>query len=349
MMPSPEMRWQAAAPAMRRAQHDAKPLTIAVINNMPDSALRATERQFCGLIDAASHGMLVRLKFYAPPTVERSPAARAHIAEYYDDFENLVREAPDGLIVTGSEVRSGRLADEPFYATIAELAEWAVDAAIPGIWSCLASHAAVRHLDGIERRGLKQKLSGVYECRFNRRSSQILHGLPATWLVPHSRYNGLPEVELKAHGYWILSRSSEAGVDLFCRKQGALQLFFQGHPEYEAESLLREFRRDMARFLEGVAENPPPIPGRCLPNASEARLSRLVAAARQSPDPGLLPEFDAALQSAEPLNLWSGVAQSIYANWLSYLGSRHAACRGHQYPPGLAANDYADIESAVPA
>jgi homoserine O-succinyltransferase len=297
-------------------------LTIAVVNNMPDGALRSTERQVCTLIEAASPEVLVRLKFYSPPCVQRSPSVRAHIENYYDDFGELEREAPDGLIVTGAVPKTARLSDDPCFEAIGQLADWAVDTSTPGLWSCLASHAAVLHLDGIDRTKLPQKLSGVYECRFTRRSSQILYNAPAGWSVPHSRYHGLCERELSAHGYAVLSRSPQAGVDLFCRQQGAMQLFFQGHPEYEHDTLLREFRRDVARFLFEDTAQMPAVPRRAVAPEAQASLLQLAEAARQTRNPHLMHAFDTALAAASPVNLWFTTATIIYTNWLSYVASR---------------------------
>ena len=47
-------------------------LTIGLVNNMPDAALDATERQFIDLIRAASASLIVRLKLFSVPTIPRS-------------------------------------------------------------------------------------------------------------------------------------------------------------------------------------------------------------------------------------------------------------------------------------
>ena len=74
-------------------------------------------------------------------------------------------------------------------------------------------------------------------------------GMILRWSVPHSRYNELPEEALISRGYRVLSRSSQTGADLFVGNRDSLDVFFQGHPEYEPDTLLREYRRDVGRFL----------------------------------------------------------------------------------------------------
>src|SRR5271156_4099080 len=129
-------------------------LTIALVNNMPDSALRATERQFCALLGAASGNRLVKLQFFSLPGIKRSAEVRSHIARYYDDSLELEPNPPAGLIVTGAEPQAATLQGEPYWDALAHLIEWADEWAIPGIWSCLAAHAAVLQMDGIEREPL---------------------------------------------------------------------------------------------------------------------------------------------------------------------------------------------------
>ncbi len=51
-----------------------------------------------------------------------------------------------------------------------------------------------------------------------------------------------------------------AGVDAFAKQDGSFFLFFQGHPEYDADTLFREYRRDVARFLGGEREAYPALP-----------------------------------------------------------------------------------------
>ncbi len=47
-------------------------LHIGLINNMPDGALEATERQFLSLLNAASDGVSIRLSLYSLPGIERN-------------------------------------------------------------------------------------------------------------------------------------------------------------------------------------------------------------------------------------------------------------------------------------
>src|SRR5258708_28432463 len=196
-------------------------LTIGLVNNMPDKALKSTERQFRELLESAAGGMPFALRVFSFPDLPRTIDGRRHVAEHHEPIENLWDSELDGLIVTGAAPVAAALDREPCWPTLTRLVEWAERHTRSTIWSCLAAHAAVRHLDGIERRPLAAKLSGVYECR-KVDDHPLLGVLPARWTTPHSRYNELPEAELRARGYRILSRSRAVGADVFIKRCASL-------------------------------------------------------------------------------------------------------------------------------
>jgi len=109
-------------------------VAIGIVNNMPDSALEATERQFLSLVEAAAGDITVRVKFYALPDVPRSDAGRLHAASY-SSMRDLLNDAPDGLIVTGTEPRAADLMDEPYWNSLTRLGEWADQNTTSAIWS----------------------------------------------------------------------------------------------------------------------------------------------------------------------------------------------------------------------
>ena len=150
-------------PAMDREP----PLEIGLLNNMPDSALQTTERQYIRLFQAAAGDRVVRLHFYSLPTVARSPESKAWIDAAYDDITGLRHAGLDGLIVTGAEPKAAQLPDEPYWTELAEIIDWAKSGTASTIWSCLAAHAAVLHLDGIERQRFARKCSGGMTVRFS--------------------------------------------------------------------------------------------------------------------------------------------------------------------------------------
>src|SRR5271155_1707983 len=80
-------------------------LTIGLVNNMPDAALKSTERQFRDLLASATGDTPVRLRIFSLPEVPRSSAGQAHVTAHHEPIENLWAGEIDGLIVTGNAPR----------------------------------------------------------------------------------------------------------------------------------------------------------------------------------------------------------------------------------------------------
>ncbi len=297
-------------------------LKIGLVNNMPDGALVSTERQLFDLLRAAVDGYPIQLKFYALPTVVRSKWGRDYISRCYFGIDDLCKGTLDGLIVTGAEPRATRLPNEPYWPDLVRVIEWAKTGTSSTIWSCLAVHAAVLHIDGIDRRRLSEKCIGVFE-QLRTKDHPILMGTQQILPMPHSRWHEIPEASLRAHGYEILTRSIESGVDIFAKQQTrCLFVFLQGHPEYETLSLLGEYRRDIGRFLRRESEQYPTMPRHYFRESVQHLLSKFRERAIQDRRAELLLRFPVAIASLGVGNTWEQGAQRIYRNWLSLLRDR---------------------------
>lgn len=300
-----------------RDQDDAE-LTIGLINNMPDAALKATERQFVKLLQAAAGPRRIRFHCFSLPTVKRSPEAKWHVESEYCDLSDLRRQRFDGLIVTGAEPIAPELDQEPYWHDLTELIDWARTNTRSTIWSCLAAHAAVLHLDGIKRRKLPAKCHGIFDCEPVTRDT-LTRDAPSPLKVSHSRLNEIAERDLAEAGYQVLTRSAEAGVDIFVRQYASRFVFFQGHPEYDALSLQREYLRDIGRFLARERESYPRLPVCYFDAATQEKLDRFEKRARHERHPALANDIPA-------LNLRTDIAAgaaaaALFRNWLHDLGA----------------------------
>jgi homoserine O-succinyltransferase/O-acetyltransferase len=296
----------------------AKSIHVGLINNMPDGALQATERQFVTLLDSVAGDVVVRLSFYALPEVYRTDSGRRHIGRFYSGIENLWDSHLDGLIVTGTEPRTPNLTDEPYWGSLTKVIDWAEHNTHSSVWSCLAAHAAVLHLDGIARRRLSEKLFGVFECA-RASDHRLTAGGAASLRAPHSRWNDLPEDELTGCGYRVLTRAKHAGVDSFVKQRKSLFVFFQGHPEYEANTLLLEYRRDVGRYLRRDRDMYPPIPHGYFDRGAADALAAVRERALSDRREELLAEFPTAQIEKRIANTWRSAAACVYGNWLTYL------------------------------
>jgi homoserine O-succinyltransferase len=292
-------------------------IDIGLINNMPDAALDATVRQFRALLGAASDDVVVRLTLYTLPEVPRSDFGR-HQVSGYSDISELWDSHLDGLIVTGAEPRAADLEDEPYWGSLTRVLEWAECHTHSTILSCLAAHAGILHIDGIARRPLGDKRFGVFEC-MRVSDHPLTAAAPSRLQMPQSRWNEIPEEALLACGYRVLTRSEDAGVDSFVKQRKSLFVFFQGHPEYDAMTLLLEYRRDIGRFLRCERDTYPTMPHGYFDQETVAALTALRERALADRREELLAEFPTAMAAGKVTNTWRSTAESLYRNWLLYI------------------------------
>ena len=157
--------------------------------------------------------------------------------------------------------------------------------------------------------GLPTKRFGLFEF-VQTGDDPMLDGIRSPMRVPHSRWNDLAESDLRAHGYEVLTRSGEAGVDIFAKQWNSLFVFLQGHPEYDADTLFREYRRDMTRYLRGERDDLPGLPVALLRSREASGPWRACAAgqgqggadlAARLPECGMLTEaIDAMARFGDP-------------------------------------------------
>jgi homoserine O-succinyltransferase len=299
-----------------------KSLHIGLVNNMADGALVGTEDQFLTLLEAAAGEMPIHVSLYALPEVERKPFGQRRIGSFYHNIEQLWEQPPeqypDGLIVTGCEPRTADLRDEAYWRSFQRVLAWAKQHKRSALWSCLAVHAAVLVLDGIERVRTPHKHFGIFTCQ-QVSPHPLLSGAASSLRFPHSRWNSVSADQLAEKGYQVLTRTSDGGVDIFVKEDPALFVFFQGHPEYQSGSLMGEYRRDVGRYLRGEMATYPLLPLDYFDEETEGALRRIEAKARVSRQESLLGEVTDVLKEVRIDNTWRGTGILIYRNWLEHL------------------------------
>jgi homoserine O-succinyltransferase len=300
----------------------AEQLRIALINNMPDSALEDTEVQFFELLESAAGDLPVSLKLYSLPQLPRSGAGQQHLQNYYYGIDDLLNSCFDGMIMTGTEPRQPDLRNEPYWPALAEVLNWAERSTTSTVLSCLAAHAGVLHSDGIPRHRLGDKQFGVFA--YKKAQGHMLTGdIADPMQIPHSRWNEVRADALTDCGYAILTQSAEAGVDLFVKKKkDSLFVHFQGHPEYSVRTLLKEYRRDIKRFLKRERETYPTMPQGYFGAEAAKLLSDFRKVVEADPREDLIAKFPEAAVAEALRGTWQVSAASVYRNWLRYLQSR---------------------------
>jgi homoserine O-succinyltransferase len=314
-----------AAQSARNQKNDPGSLRIALINNMPDPALEDTEVQFFELLESAAGNIPLSLKLYSLPNLPRGPAGQQHLDNFYFGIDDLLNSRFDGAIVTGTEPLESDFRNEPYWPAFTQLLDWTERNTSSTVLSCLAAHAGVFYSDAIPRHRLPDKKFGVFHYKKSQNHA-LTADLGIGMQIPHSRWNEVRADELTSGGYQILTQSANAGVDLFVKKKhDSLFVHFQGHPEYATRTLLKEFRRDIKRFLRRERETYPTMPVDYFDAHAATLLSDFREIVIASPREQLLAKFPEAAVAAAIQSTWQASAATVYRNWLQYLISRKSA------------------------
>jgi len=301
-----------------RALHqDIRELHIGLLNMMPDAALAATERQFFRLVNESNQ----IAQFYVHPftlqELPRSPQARSHVERFYEPFARIRADGLDALIITGANVTHPDLSEEPFWEPLIEVIDWAAENVTSTLCSCLATHAVLQFRYGQRRYPLPAKRWGVYPHRVVERSHPLVNDVNTLFDVPHSRFNEIGRAQFDAAGLRVLVESEEAGVHMAVSEDGFRLVFFQGHPEYDTVSLLKEYKREVNRFVTGQRADYPPFPERYIGLRDRAILTehrdRILAALESGGEPPDVPE---ARIAAGLDNTWHDTAEGVIGNWI---------------------------------
>ena len=309
-------RGQEVLTLSRALTQDIRELHIGILNMMPDSALEITERQFMRLVGNSNQIAQFYIHLFSVPGLERSPETQAYIDKYYNTFEQVKAEGLDALIITGANVANPTLEQESFWRPLTEVIDWARENVTSTICSCLSTHALMKYFYQIDRVKRESKKWGVFEHRVTKSNHPLLREINTRFDVPHSRWNSITREQIEGAGLSVLIQSFDGEVHMVVSPDQLRMVFFQGHPEYDINSLLKEYKRDLLGYFYG--KNPqPPYPDNYFPVEARELADRFIRQAQlQLENGGELPEFPEDDFMPWLDNTWGDTARAIFNNWL---------------------------------
>lgn len=298
-------------------------LRIGLLNLMPDAALQATERQFLRLVNAYGDAANLVVLPFAVRADYRAEVALAHIDAHYATFAALRTDGLDALIITGANPAAEDIATEAFWEPLIEVIDWGRTGVDSILCSCLATHAVLHHYHDTPRTELPQRQWGVYEHDILMPDHPLMRGVSAPVHAPHSHRYAVSRDGMERAGLTVLADSADAGVHLAVGNGDANFVFFQGHPEYDAISLLKEYKREVQRFLTGSRQTYPPYPEHYL----DAEATRLLDAYQQQVTESdfaqrTIPPFPEEELSGGRESTWKEAGMQIHRNWLEGIAAR---------------------------
>lgn len=313
-------------------------LHIGMLNLMPDAALQATERQFLRLLSAGRKLSYVHVHLFTVDGVVRQGPSNTHVETYYEDFERIKNDGLDALLVTGANPANPILSEEDFWNGMVEVLDWGRAHVSSTMCSCLATHAVMQHLHGIERIKLPEKRWGVYSHRLASANHPLLRRVNTRFNAPHSHVYEVTEEQLRGAGIPALAVSEEAGVHLAVSSDGFRFVFFQGHPEYDSNSLLKEYKREVMRFSTGVREDYAEFPRHYFTDSAARRMTAYRDQMLQSADrEALAQQFPETQLTVDLENTWTDTGMAMFGNWLDLV--HDVSERSGLYRQGLDPDD----------
>lgn len=265
----------------RAESQDIRTLNVAILNLMPTKI--ATETQLLRLLGNSS--LQVDITLLHTETHESKNTDADHLLNHYATFEEIKDRKFDGLIVTGAPVEQMKFEDVDYWPELTKIIDWAETNVESAFYICWGAQAALYHMYGIPKYQLPQKMFGVFEHQNLAPKEKLMRGFDDVFLAPHSRHTEIRRSDIdKVDGLNILAESDEAGVYIVGAKDGR-HLFITGHSEYDQATLKSEYDRDVNKGL------PINIPKNYYPKNDPSR---------------------------EPMVLWRGHANLLFANWLNY-------------------------------
>ncbi len=265
----------------RALTQDIRPLKILLVNLMPTKV--DTETQLSRLLGNTS--LQVELTLMQMRSHYSKNTSQDHLLAFYKYFDDVKTQNFDGMVITGAPVEHMEFEEVEYWDELCEIMEWSKTHVHSTFHICWGAQAALYYHFGIKKYPLDKKMFGIFRHKADYKRAILLRGFDDEFMVPHSRHTTVLREDIeKVPNIKILASSKEAGIYALMTENGR-QIFITGHSEYDAETLNKEYKRDVA------ANKPIEIPKNYFPND----------------DP-----------TQPPMVTWRSHANLLYSNWLNY-------------------------------
>jgi len=265
----------------RAMMQDIRPLKIAILNLMPTKEV--TETQLLRLL--GNTPLQIEITLLMMKSHESANTSKEYLDTFYRDFESVKDTKYDGLIITGAPVENLPFEDVDYWPELVRIMDWSRTHVYSTLHICWGAQAALWHHYGVGKHKLEEKSFGIFRHKVLNATHKLVRGFDETFLAPHSRHTTIRRSDIeKTADLEILAESGEAGVFLVASRDGR-SIFVSGHAEYDADTLAKEYRRDIAKGLKID------VPKNYFPDDDPARL---------------------------PPVMWRAHANLLFVNWLNY-------------------------------
>ena len=266
----------------RRALHqDIRPLKLLILNLMPTKIV--TEAQLMRKL--SNTPLQVEIELLHMTSHEAKNVDEGHLRSFYVGYEDICDKRYDGMIITGAPVENLEFFEVDYWPELCKIMEWTKTNVHSTFHICWGAQAAIFYHYGVEKYPIPTKMSGIFNHKILQPQSPFFRGFDDSFNAPHSRHTEVHAEDIEAVPELELLAISEAAGVYAVKNKKSRQFFVFGHPEYDRETLAKEYERDVNRGLKiAVPQN-------------------------------YFPDDDS---KNEPVMTWRAHAQLMYTNWLNY-------------------------------
>lgn len=265
----------------RALTQDIRPLKILLLNLMPTKI--ETETQI--LRRLSNTPLQIEVDLLQTKTYQAKNISEEHMRFFYQTFDAVKNQRYDGLIITGAPVEMMEFEEVEYWDELCEIMEWSKTHVHSTFHICWGAQAGLYYHYGIKKYILDKKVSGVFKHYMNNPKSRLFRGFDDEFYAPHSRHTEVRAEDIrKVPDLKIMAESEEAGVYIVGNQSGS-QFFVMGHSEYDADTLSKEYFRDLGKGMN------PEVPAHYFPDDDPTKA---------------------------PVMKWRAHGTWIYSNWLNY-------------------------------
>ncbi|KKP86212.1 MAG: Homoserine O-succinyltransferase [Parcubacteria group bacterium GW2011_GWC1_35_8] len=260
------------------------PLQVGILMLMPSAVVERTEKQFKYFLENAPFPVKP-IFFYFDK--HKSNSNQEYFDKNYEKIADIEKHGLDGLIITGANLEQVSFEEVKYWKEFTSFLDWVRKNVSSTIYSCWATHAALKYFYNIEPVMNTCKQFGIFDHKVDIASnSPFIKGMDEQIFAPHSRWRGENKKLIeKCKDLEILVESPEVGPHIIVGRKGR-EIYIQGHPEYDRDDIGGEYFRDKNK---GIKIN---VPLHYFPNNDDKKF---------------------------PAKTWGANGQVFYNNWVRFL------------------------------
>ncbi len=234
-------------------RQDIRPLRIGILNIMP----KAESYEYSLLFPLGRSIIQIEPVWLRFNAHSYTSSSRSHLKHFYITFEQAVQSRGfDGLIITGAPVEELAFEEVSYWSELTEILAYARKHIVSTLGICWGGLALAKYL-GIDKVRYPRKLFGVFPTQNLDRTHRVTGEHDDIFWCPQSRHSGICDEVMEEHAesgsIRLLAHGEQGGYAIFESGDGRF-IMHLGHPEYQTERLIDEYRRDVEMGRTDVAK-----------------------------------------------------------------------------------------------